>query len=72
MKNLIFWLYRKWALHGLKRRYLKEMAIDTVLKEWVTDCIIERKQEGRRKELVELQNKLKESEIFYKWLLTKK
>lgn len=72
MKNIILWFYRKWALRGLRAKYRKEMALDLVLKDWITACIIERKMEGRRKELIEMQGKLKETELFYKWLMNTK
>jgi hypothetical protein len=34
------------------------------MKEWITACIIERKMEGRRKELIESQSGIKEKELF--------
>lgn len=72
LDNLIKWFYRKWALRGLRAKYRKEIAVDLVLKEWITACIIERKMEGRRKELIDSQNKIKEEELFYKWLIAQK
>jgi hypothetical protein len=38
------------------------------MKEWTTACIIDRQQEFRRKELIELQSAIKEKELFIKWL----
>ena len=42
------------------------------MKEWITDCIVERKQEGRRKEFVDKQAEIKEKELFLKWLRAQK
>lgn len=70
--NLIAWYYRKKAFRGLKAKYRLEIATDVVAKEWITECILHRKQEFRRKELVEMQAKIKEQELFYKWLMAKK
>ena len=64
--------YYKWkALRGLKRKYYIDIATHEYLKDWVTDCIIGRKQENRRKELVELEGTLKEQNLFLDWLKTK-
>lgn len=65
--------YYKWkALRGLRRKYQIDIATHKVLKDWVTDCIIDRKQENRRQELVELEGKLKEQELFLEWLKKRK
>lgn len=69
MKKLYF---RAKALLGLRKKYALEIAVDNVLREWISDCIIERKQEGRRKEFEELRKKIEEEELFYKWLKSKK
>lgn len=71
-ENFITWFFHKWALRALRAKERKDLATFVVLKDWVTACIIERKQEGRRKELVELQQKIKETELFYKWLSEQK
>ena len=63
--------YRLKALRGLKRKYYIDIATHEFLKDWVTDCIINRKQENRRKELVELEGTLKEQKLFLDWLKTK-
>jgi hypothetical protein len=60
--------YKRKALNGLKRKYYLDIAINEHLKDWVTDCIINRKQEHRRKELVELEGTLKEQYLFLEWL----
>lgn len=64
--------YYKWkALNGMRKKYLLDIATHKYLKEWVKDCIINRKQEYRRKELVELEATLKEQELFLNWLNSK-
>ncbi len=72
IQKLISWFGRKKALRGLRRKYVLDIAVKQVLKDWITASIIERKQEGRRKELVDASSELKEIELFYKWLLTQK
>jgi hypothetical protein len=72
IENIIKWIYRKRAIYGLRRKYLLDIPVDEILKDWITDCIIERKQDGRRKELINAQEGLKEKELFYKWLKTQK
>lgn len=64
--------YRAKALLGLRKKYNLELQADNILKEWISDCIIERKQEGRRKEFEELRKKIEEEELFLKWLKSKK
>lgn len=64
--------YRRKAIRALKRRYRLDSMCDEIMKDWVTACIIERRQEGRRKELIEAQTKIKEEELFLKWLKTLK
>ena len=71
-KKIQKWCYRKKAIFGLRKKYRLEMAVDEVLKDWITACIIDRKQEGRRQELIDSQKKLKEEELFYKWLMNLK
>ena len=66
------WRYHRKAIKGLLKKYYLEVEVDKVLKDWISACIIERKQEGRRKELVESMAKVKEDEFFIKWLLTLK
>ena len=70
--NIKKWWFHKWAIRGLKKKYLEEMAIDVILKDWITECIIVRKQEGRRQELIDSQKGIVEKELFYKWLQNKK
>ena len=65
---MIKWLYRKYAIFGFRKKCALDLATQQVLKEWITACIIERKQEGRRKELLEAQAGIKEVELFAKWL----
>ncbi len=60
------------AIWGLKKTYRKEIEIEKITKDWITVCIIERKQEGRRKELLESQARLKERELFLTYLNTLK
>ena len=69
---MIKWLCRKYAIWGFRRKCALDMGVKTILKEWITACIIERKQEGRRKELLEAQNEIKEIELFAKWLKEQK
>lgn len=61
---------REKALKALIKKYEMDLAVDLVLQDWITACIIERKQEGRRKELVEIQQKIKEMEVFIMYLKT--
>lgn len=72
IENIIRWIFRKRALYGLRRKYALDISVKTILKEWITACIIERKQDGRRKELVDAQGELKEMELFAKWLKAQK
>ena len=72
MNKFIKWWYRKWGLHGLKKKYREDIAVDYILKDWITECIINRKQEGRRNELIDSQKKISEEELFYKWLKSQK
>ena len=72
IENLRKWLLRKWLLSKLIRRYRREIIGDKILEEWITACIVERKHEGRRKELQENRAKQLESELFVKWLETQK
>lgn len=70
--KIIAWYDRKWSLRGLRKKFRREIVVDTVMKDWITDCIIERKQEGRRKEFVDKQAEIKEKELFLKWLRAQK
>jgi len=61
--------YYRWrAKRRLISKYLLDTAVEEILKDWITDCIVDRKQEHRRKELVETQNQITESKLFIKWL----
>lgn len=71
IQKLIFWCARKKAIFALKRKYVLDIQVKTLLKEWVTACILERKQEGRRQELTDSIKEIQELELFYKWLKTK-
>ena len=71
MKNIIKFYYRWKAKKGMLAKYRLDLATEEVLKEWITECIVNRKQEFRRKELVEIQNSISESQLFIKWLRTK-
>ncbi len=71
-QNLIEWYYHKKAIFGLRQKYRLDIAVDRVLKDWITDSIIHRKQEFRRKELIESQKSIAEKEMFYKWINIKK
>jgi hypothetical protein len=71
MKNIIKFYYNWKAKRLLTQKYLLDIAIEEYMKDWVTDCIISRKQEFRRKELVEAQNNISESQLFLKWLSKK-
>jgi hypothetical protein len=72
MKTLIKWYYRKKALRGFIKKCRLDMEIDKILKEWITLSIVERKHEGRRKELTDAISKEKETTLFYQWLLNQK
>lgn len=72
MKTLIKWYYRKKALRGFIKKCRLDLEIDKILKEWITLSIVERKHEGRRKELIEAIAKEKETTLFYQWLLNQK
>jgi hypothetical protein len=72
IENIITWYFRKRAIYGLRRKYALDLAVEQLLKDWITACIIERKQEGRRQELIDAQGKIKESELFVKWLKEQK
>ena len=65
--------YYRWkAKMGLLKTYnLQEQEV-IISKDYLTECIINRKQEFRRKELVELQDKLNEIQLFKKWLKSQK
>lgn len=66
------YITRKRALYGLRKKYRMEIAVEKLSKDWITACIIDRQQEFRRKELIESQAKIKEIELFYKWLKSQK
>lgn len=69
MKNI----YYRWkAKRQFVNHFTLEIAKDNLLKDWITTCIVERKQEFRRKELVEMQNKTNEDQLFVKWLKSRK
>ena len=72
LKKFNDWYYNKKAIRGLRKKYLLDLACDYIMKDWISACIIERKQEFRRKELVEKQAEVKEKELFLKWLKTLK
>lgn len=72
IQKIIQYFAHKKALRGLRKKYVLDLAVKHILKDWITASIIERKQEGRRKELVETQAEVKEMELFYKWLKTQK
>ena len=72
IENIIKWIFRKRALYGLRRKYALDKAVKVIMKDWITACIIERKQEGRRKELVDAQSELKEIDTFIKWIKVQK
>lgn len=59
-------------LRKLKSKYEKDIALNLVLKDWVKHCIIDRKQENRRDELIETESKLKEMNMFLDWIKTQK
>lgn len=69
-----FFTYLRDVYHKIKakRQFIKyfanEIEKDKILKDWISECIITRKQEFRRKEMVEMQDKLNEDELFVKWL----
>lgn len=71
MKNIIKFYFNWKAKRGMLNKYYLDLATEEILKEWISDCIINRKQEFRRKELVEIQNSISESQLFIKWLKTK-
>jgi hypothetical protein len=71
MKKIIEFYYRLKAKRGMLIKYYLDLATEEILKEWISDCIINRKQEFRRKELVEIQNSITESKLFIKWLKSK-
>lgn len=65
---MINWICRKYAIYGFRKKCALDLGVKQVLKEWITACIIERKQEGRRQELLDAQKEIKEIELFAKWL----
>ena len=65
---MINWIIRKYSIWGFRKKCALDLGVKKVLKDWITVCIIERKQEGRRQELLETQKEIKEIEIFHKWL----
>ncbi len=66
-------LYYRWrARRGLINKYNLDIAVEEILKSWITECIIKRNQSARRPELVESQNKLDEQKLFLKWLKARK
>ena len=70
--NKIIKFYYNWkAKRGMLKKYYLDLATEELLKNWISDCIISRKQEFRRKELVEIQNSINESQLFIKWLKSK-
>lgn len=68
LKKIKDYFVHKRAIRGLKKKYELEIAVKQISKDWITACIIERKQEFRRKELIEAQAEMKELELFYKWI----
>jgi hypothetical protein len=66
--KIINWVDVKWALRGLVKKFRREIVIDSIMKDWISACIIERKQEGRRKEFLDKQKEIEEKELFYKWI----
>lgn len=72
IEKIITYIYRKRALYGLRRKYLLDIAVKQILKDWITDCIVDRRQESRRNEFVEADKELKEMELFRKWIKSQK
>lgn len=72
IEKIKLWWFRRWALKGLKKKYYQDIAVNEVMKDWITACIIDRKQEFRRKELIESKAGLKEMELFRNWIKTQK
>lgn len=68
---MLNYYYQKRALWGLKRKYNLDVAVDRILRDWISECILHRKQEGRRKELTDTITAIKEKELFLKWLNSK-
>lgn len=56
------------ARRKLIKHYSEQFYRDLLLKDWITECIVGRKQEHRRKELVEMQDKINEEVKFLEWL----
>lgn len=61
---------RRKVLKGLIRTYKQQVIVQEIENDWISRCIIERKQEGRRNELIQGQQKLKELELLLKFVKT--
>jgi len=60
--------YLRWkAKRGLVRKYEYLQAVNELLEEWITKRILEG-QQGRRKELQDKQNEIRETAEFIKFL----
>jgi len=60
--------YYRWkAKRSLLKTYRFEIEIDKILEKWITKRILEG-QQGRRKELIEKQNRIKETKLFIDFL----
>ena len=65
--NLIRKYNRRKAIRKLTRRYLYMQEVEIIMEDWITQRILGG-QEGRRKELITQQNKVKEMKLFIDYL----
>lgn len=63
-------LDKRYILKALKTKYRRELQEMEISKKWITECIIDRKQEFRRPELIKLETQIKEQVLFLEWLET--
>tara|TARA_Y100000310_G_C20430537_1_gene691246 strand:- start:146 stop:367 length:222 start_codon:yes stop_codon:yes gene_type:complete len=66
-KNYIVNRRRKGTIKRLYRRYRDMLEIERIMETWITKRILEG-QQGRRNELLEKQQAIKEQELFLEYL----
>ena len=59
---------RKLAIRRLRKHYENLLIVETIMEEWISTSIINRQQQGRRKELKEKQDRIKEITLFVDYL----
>jgi hypothetical protein len=65
--NLRKWLASRKAKGDLIKRYVFDLEVSRIMESWVTKRILEG-QSGRRQELLDLQQKIKETGLFIDFL----